>query len=296
MKVLIITGSDHYHHRWREASTHLREVLEEAGPFEVKVTEEFTGAGPETLAPYDAVVLNYFGARMPTQEEARWGTRSERTLFDFVRSGKGILLYHSSFWNGATWNDEHGDELLRMAGGLLGPESRRAPELEWTVRVDDPDHPVMRGFPPEWNQVADDKYVNMRWHPDARPHVLASVYDDPASYLDGAYYAVNANPGPQLFDPQDVAKLAGVDRYHPAVWTNDFGEGRVFALAIGHIGAATVEAAHTMRDTGVQVGPTLSDAARTPAFVNLLRRGTEWAATGEVTLPLLWPDAVPQQG
>ena len=125
---------------------------------------------------------------------------------------------------------------------------------------------------------------------------LASVYDDPASYLDGAYYAVNANPGPQLFDPQEVAKLAGVDRYHPAVWTNDFGEGRVFALAIGHIGAATVEAAHTMRDTGVQVGPTLSDAARTPAFVNLLRRGTEWAATGEVTLPLLWPDAAPQQG
>jgi hypothetical protein len=42
-----------------------------------------------------------------------------------------------------------------------------------------------------------------------------------------------------------------------------------------------------MRDTGVQVGPTLSDAARTPAFVNLLRRGTEWAATADVTLPLV---------
>jgi type 1 glutamine amidotransferase len=149
----------------------------------------------------------------------------------------------------------------------------------------------MRGFPDAWQQVGDDKYVNMRWHPDARPHVLASVYDDPSSYLDGAYYAVNANPGPRLYDLAAIEKLPGVGRDHPVVWTNEFGDGRVFALAIGHIGAATLEAAHTMRDTGVQIGPTLDDATRTPAFVNLLRRGTEWAATGEVTLPLVWPEA-----
>jgi len=287
MKILIVTGCDHYHHRWRDASARLRALLEDAGVFDVKVNEEFTGAGAETLAAYDAVVLNYFGAKAPSQEEARWGRRTERALFDFVRSGRGIVLYHSSFWNGRTWNDEHGDELLRMAGGLLGPESRRAPELEWTVHVEDALHPVMRGLPREWNQVADDKYVNMRWHPDAEPHVLASVHDDPASYLGGAYYAVDADPGPQLFDLDEVSRLPGVGRGHPVVWTNDFGAGRVFALAIGHIGAATVDAAHTMRDTGVQVGPTLDDATRTSAFVNLLRRGTEWAATEQVTLPLL---------
>ena len=57
MKILIVTGADHYHHRWRDASTRLRALLEDGG-FDVKVNEELTGAGPDTLARYDALVLN----------------------------------------------------------------------------------------------------------------------------------------------------------------------------------------------------------------------------------------------
>jgi type 1 glutamine amidotransferase len=285
-RILIVTGHDHYHHRWREASTHLRALLEGTDIFDVKITEEFTGAGPETLASYDAVVLDYFGARSPSQTEARWGDRAEAALFEFVRSGKGVVFYHSSFWVGRSWNDAHGDEIWRLAGGLLGPQSRRAPEIEWPAALDDAAHPIVRGLPLEWRQVGDDKYVNLRWHADADPYVLASIYDDPDSYLNGAYYAVDADPGPPLFDPDDIAKLPGVGRRHPVAWTNDFGAGRVFALAFGHIGHATIEAAHLARDTGEQIGPTLDTGARTQAFVTMFTRGAEWAATGAVTLPV----------
>ena len=38
----------------------LRKALETTGRFEVRIVEEFRGAGPETLAPYDLVVLNYY--------------------------------------------------------------------------------------------------------------------------------------------------------------------------------------------------------------------------------------------
>ncbi len=295
LRVLIITGQDHFHHRWRESSAHLRAVLERGDRrFDVRITEEFTGASAATLEPYDVVILNYFGAGAPGDQEARWGTSAESALFSHVDRGKGLVMYHGSIWCGRTWQDAHADRLWRMAAGLHQPGgSRRAPGLNHEVSLADPDHPITNGLPRQWQQVNDDKYVNLRWHPDAQPHILATVDDNPKDYLGGAYYAIDAEPGPALHDPAEVAKLPGVGQRHPVAWTNDFGAGRVFVLALGHIGAATVEAAHEGRLLGRPVGPTLSDAARTAPFLNLLRRGTEWAGTGRVTLPLIQSDQSP---
>jgi hypothetical protein len=287
VNVLIITGHDHFHHRWRVAATRVRETLEDAGIFDVRVTEEFRGATAATLEPYDCIVVSYFGARKPGDVEQRWGTQTEQALFDFVRGGRGVVLAHPSFAMGRTWDDPNGDELLRLAGGLLHRESRRAPDEEWEVVIDDPQHEITRGLPSSWEQVTDDKFVNLRWHPEAEPHVLASLFDDPGSYLDGAYYAIDgAQPGPKLYAPSEVAKLPGVGQRHPVVWTNTYGDGRVFALTIGHVGASTLEDAHATLATGRDVGPSVDVATRTVGFVNLLRRGTEWAATGTVTLPI----------
>jgi type 1 glutamine amidotransferase len=55
-----------------------------------------------------------------------------------------------------------------------------------------------------------------------------------------------------------------MDADQPAIWTVDYGKGRVFAFTMGHdeisLGLAGIDA--------------------------LLLRGTEWAATGDVTMPL----------
>jgi hypothetical protein len=185
LKVLIVTGHDHFHHRWRVAATRLRDTLEAASIFDAKITEEFRGAGPETLEPYDCVVLAYFGATAPGEKEERWGHRAEEAIFDFARSGGGIVFSHSAFAMGGTWDDAHGDELLRLAGGLMQPASRRVP-------------------------------------------------------------------------------------------------GESFAI--------TIEDAQATRATGREVGPSVDVATRTMGFANFLRRGTEWAATGAVTLPVV--DAV----
>ena len=82
---LIITGQNG--HDWRATTPVLREMLEATGRFEVRVTEEFRGGGPETLAPYDLVILNYYDKRKP---ELRWGDRADAALLDYVRSGKGL--------------------------------------------------------------------------------------------------------------------------------------------------------------------------------------------------------------
>jgi type 1 glutamine amidotransferase len=57
--------------------------------------------------------------------------------------------------------------------------------------------------------------------------------------------------------------LAGVGQHHPVVWTVQYGDGRVFSIAIGH--------------SPDQMGPD---------FAALFTRGAEWAATGRVTLPV----------
>lgn len=49
LQALIITGQNG--HDWRATTPVLKQALEETGRFEVRVTEEFRGAGPETLAP-----------------------------------------------------------------------------------------------------------------------------------------------------------------------------------------------------------------------------------------------------
>ncbi len=89
IQTLIITGQNG--HDWRGTTPILRKTLEDTGRFEVRVTEEFRGAGPETLAPYDLVVLNYYEKKQPA---LRWGERADAALVNFVRAGKGLVVYH----------------------------------------------------------------------------------------------------------------------------------------------------------------------------------------------------------
>jgi hypothetical protein len=63
LQVLIITGQNTTSHDWRSTTPMLRKILEDSGLFEVRVTEEFRGAGADTLAPYDMVVVNYYESK-----------------------------------------------------------------------------------------------------------------------------------------------------------------------------------------------------------------------------------------
>lgn len=286
LNVLIITGHDHFHHRWRDASVTLRARLEASGRFNVRVTEEFRGATPATLESYDAVLLNYYGAAAPGAQEIRWGRATEEALFTFVERGGGVVASHSSFWGGGSWRDDHADRYERMLGAVMRPTSRKVGDANgFAVTVTDPEDPITQGLPSSFVQVRDDKYVNLTRHPSADLHVLVSAHDDPGDYLAGAYWAVEGMPGPRLYDLSEVEELEGVGRDVPVCWTHHVGRGRVFALTIGHIGTATPEDSYATRDSGRIVGPTSVASVDSPEFTTLLTRGTEWAASGVVTLP-----------
>src|SRR4029077_7232224 len=91
LQALIITGQNG--HDWKGTTPILKQALEDTGRFEVRVTEEFRGAGSETLAPYDLVVVNYFERNQPG---LLWGDRAHGAFADYMSSGKGLVLSHFS--------------------------------------------------------------------------------------------------------------------------------------------------------------------------------------------------------
>jgi len=241
IRALIITGENG--HDWRSVTPELRKDLEGTGRFDVRVTEEFHGAGSETLASYDVVVLNYQDRR-PDQ---RWGDRADKALLDFVRSGKGLVMYHFSTAAFVGW-----DEYEKLSGGnWRNNNGQHSAAHDFTVDITDPDHPITRGLKKSFPQQKDELYSNLKWQPEGSFHVLATAYDDHS-----------------LYQGKARQPITGPGKNEPMLWTVQYGQGRVFATALGHDAAAV----------------------NTLTFVTTFTRGAEWAATGAVTLPI--PDGM----
>lgn len=208
LQALIITGQNG--HDWRATTPVLRKLLEETGRFEVRVTEEFRGAGAETLAPYDVVVLNYYDGNKPA---LRWGEGAETALLNFVRGGKGLVVYHFSTaaFNGWT-------EFEKMCGANWRPNNgHHSPRHDFTVQIKDSGHPITRGLPGSFPQGNDELYANLKWQAEGSFHVLATAWDDHS-----------------LYHPVEKQPLPGAGLNQPVLWTVDYGSGRVFVTALGH--------------------------------------------------------------
>jgi hypothetical protein len=120
------------------------------------------------------------------------------------------------------------------------------------VDIKDTEHPITKGLKLSFPQANDELYGNLRWQPAGTYHVLATALDDHSLYAASRTDARAPQP------------LVGPTANEPMLWTVDYGKGRVFGTALGHI------------------GPNVES----PAFVTTFTRGTEWAATGKVTLPI----------
>jgi uncharacterized protein len=208
LQALIITGQNG--HDWRGTTPLLRSLLEQSGRFEVRITEEFRGAGPETLAPYDVVILNYYEKRQP---ELKWGERAEQALLDYVRGGKGLVVYHFSTAAFDGWT-----EFEKMCGGNWRPNfGHHSARHDFRVDITDRDHPITRGLAASYPEPNDELYANLKWQPEGTYHVLATAWDDHS-----------------LYKPGEKQPIPGPGKNQPMLWTVDYGKGRVFVTALGH--------------------------------------------------------------
>ena len=258
-KILLVTGVVTDEHD-PKVNAMLRRMLESTGRFEVKITEEFRGATAETLEGYDAILLNYDGKKTVATPYAGLGETAERTICDFVASGKGMIIYHSSAIMGEPALPE---EFSKMVGGAFRFDKggRKNPKLAFTVDTVFGD-PIVEDLPASWITGQDDLFVNMDWRDDCNVEVLSTVHDG----LEDYDYRKMQKHLAEEYKGTDFSKLENVDQDHPVVWKNTYRKGRVFVPFIGH-------------------GP---DTLYRVPFVAMMCRGVEWACSGEVTIP--YPD------
>jgi uncharacterized protein len=218
----------------------MRKTLDATEKFETRVIEEFRGGTPEMLAPYSVIILNYYDGGRPAN---RFGERAEQAITDFVRSGKGLVLYHLSLGAFDGWTDYE-----KMSGGNWRPNhGHHSPAHDFALDIKDPQNPIMRGLKSPLLIQKDELFANLSWQPEGSYHVLATAYDDHS-----------------LYGARDTQAKPGPGKEEPILWTTQFGSGRVFVTALGH----------DPEDT------------ENPAFQITFLRGTEWAASGTVTIPV----------
>jgi hypothetical protein len=211
IRVLIITGRDD--HDWRGVTPLMRQYLDAAGIFETRIAEEFRDAGPESLSLYDVAVLVY-NDKLP---QDHWSDRSRSTLLEFVKAGKGLVVYHHSAAGFSTW-----PEFARLSGGNYYGQAQHSEIHDFTVTFTDRDHPITRGLKASFLQRQDELYASMQMQPAGSYHLLATAYDDHS-----------------LYNGKFKTPLPGPGANEPVMWTVQFEKGRVFATMIGHSAAAT---------------------------------------------------------
>ena len=257
LKLLIVDGQNN--HNWKATTPILQEFLTRSGRFDVSVATSPPPKSPasdwDSFRPKFAdfqVVLSNFNNNTGEQ----WPEPVQRDLEKFVGSGGGLVIVHAANnafeqwpefnkmiglgWRGAGFGDRittnDAGEVVRTPKGQ-GPGAGHGPQHEFTIRLRDTAHPVVKGLPAEWLHTKDELYHGQRG-PAAEMHLIATAFSDSAK--------------------------GGTGAHEPMIWWIPYGKGRVFTTVMGHD-------TYSMKCVG---------------FQSVVARGSEWSATGQVTLPI----------
>jgi len=247
LKALLVDGQNN-HKAWPATSKLMKAALEATGRFTVEVATvgkaETNNFKPD-WKKYNVVVSNYNGAM--------WPAETCKAFEEYMKNGGGLVVIHAADNSFGKW-----DEYNKMIGlgGWGGRNEKSGPMIRWRdgkivrdtspgrggthgkrweycVDTRVPDHPIMVGLPASWKHTVDELYAKLRG-PAENLTILAT------------------------------AKSKATGEHEPALFTIDYGKGRVFHTIMGHDVTST----------------------KCVGFICTLQRGTEWAATGKVTIPV----------
>jgi type 1 glutamine amidotransferase len=283
-KVLIIDGQNN--HNWRETTPVMKKLLESSGRYTVEVatTSQEPALPPKPTKPdaasiekyrkaldlyadeyglylrtrdafrppietFDAVILNYNGEP--------WPAPFNEALDEYVKSGKGgLVIVHAA--NNAFGNWKEYNRMIGMGWRGNGGGNRLfLDDAGKEVRVESGkgDSSGHRYVGPFTITVRNAEHPITKGMPKEWLHVRDELYDNMRGPIEDVQVLATAY--------SDKAK-SGTGVHEPMIWTVSYGKGRVFHTPMGHD----------------------ANAMRCRGFAATLQRGTEWAATGGVTIPL----------
>ncbi len=253
LSVLIVDGQNN--HKWPETTPLIQQVLEGSGRFTVDVaTTPPKGGDMDQFEPkfsdYDVVVSNYNGEP--------WSEKTQQAFEQYVAGGGGFVCVHAADNSFPGWQSYN-----RMIGlgGWGGRSEKDGPYVRWKedqqrfTRDESPGKGGAHGKRVPFVVVVRDSD-----HPITRglPGSWMQTEDELYAKLRGPAENMHV-----LATGFSAPETGGSGEHEPLLMSIQFGDGRVFHTTLGHDAKAM---------SGV-------------AFQVSLQRGTEWAATGDVTLP-----------
>lgn len=258
LRALIVDGRNN--HDWVTTTAILKADLEQSGRFRVEVKSAPAVGAPDTawegftppFALFDVVVLNYNGEL--------WPKSVREALEAYVWGGGGLVVIHAAnnpFADWPAYNDMIG---LGWRGADFGDR----------ITVDDSGRVIRtpKGEGPGAGHGARHAYrldVRDPDHPITKGMPLAWIHAPDELYHGQRGPAKNMNI---LATAYSDKATGGTGANEPLVWTVSYGDGRVFVNLLGHVGGGDAQ------------------AAEGADFRSLVQRGSEWAATGVVTIPM----------
>jgi len=166
IKVLLITGDDVSAHPWREMSETTREILVNAGKFDVKVVEDpLILESATALKNYDVIVFTIYSAKLKELPG-----QAQENLLDFVKGGKGFFVQHLASASFPAW-----EEFGKLCGRkwVMGT-SGHGPRAVFQSKIVDKQHPITAGLSDF--SVDDELYAKLQGNEDI--HVLVTADSD----------------------------------------------------------------------------------------------------------------------
>ncbi|MBM82425.1 MAG: trehalose utilization [Planctomycetaceae bacterium] len=258
MKALIVEGQNN-HRVWPKTTKMMKQYLEQIKLFRVDVARTAAkGTDPDfqpDFAKYNVVISNYNGAA--------WPKKTQEDFVSYVKGGGGFVVVHAA--NNAFGNWPEYNEIIGL-GGWGGRNEKSGPYVYFNdegklVRDETKGRGGSHGSQHDFSVVVRDRsHPITKGLPTEWMHVKDELYDR----LRGP--AANMHVLATAYASQDHR---GTGRHEPMMMTISYGKGRIFHTPMGH-GDYSQEC----------VG-----------FITVLQRGSEWAATGKVTVPV--PDDFP---
>jgi len=297
LKALIIDGENN-HGIWPKTSFMMKDYLEETGLFEVEINRKaFVWIGPH-YNPVDGVSnINDLLKLYPLEDtiqhiqvdstkydpnfnpnfenydliisnlgwkSSKWPQKTKENFENYMKNGGGLVIIHAAnnawgdweaynemiglgAWGGRDKNsgpyiyyDSHNHIVKDTTVGICASHGK---QYEFQIKSRAPEHPIMKDLPKLWLHTKDELYDRMRGHGKDMT-ILATAYSDERN---------NAPPWDK--------NVKGTGRNEPILMAIDYGKGRVFHSALGHMD-------YSFECVG---------------FITTFQRGAEWAATGNVT-------------
>jgi hypothetical protein len=256
--VLIVDGANN--HDWPRLTRYLKTILEGSARFSVAVSTSPPGGKPRDawrpqFDKYEVVVNNFNGGHL--DDGLRWPPDVEAALETYLRQGGGLVNVHAA--NNAFLHWEAFNEMIGLGWRPKGFGPSLIVSADGRlVRI-----PAGEGLDPGHGPEHDFALtVFTRDHPITRGL--------PAKWMHPREQLTHGQHGPaQDMTVLHYAYSKDTRQNEVMDWVIPYGQGRVYTTMLGHL----------WKD-----GP--NDAARCAGFQTLLLRGTEWAATGQVTIPV----------